>query len=494
MGFTVHRNNASAKIMADTQLKYTLSLKDLFSKGMDKILGKTKQLDGAMGSLQKKADSMSKLAGTIRGGIIGGVVGAGVLSFGKDIIDALSKYEYFSASLRTLLKGDDLQARALNDQLTNLAKTTPFKLTEVQDASKQLLAYGFAASDVTRNLRMLGDVAAGTGQPIGELTYLFGTLRVQGRAFSKDIYQFTNRGINIMKPLAKQFNTTEAAIMGMVEKGLIGFKDVEKAFQSMTSKGGQFFGMMEDQSKTVGGQLSNLGDSWEQLLVNIGQSTRGVIAGTTSFLGEMVNRLGDYFRQANIMNENFAKNGAKNFGFWANALHETIGILTGYNFGYSKITAQENFQKEVYNKFTDPKTLEEAFKNKADLYRMSLEKDKEYKEGKIDRVTADRFQATIQGALGMLQGKTTLLKGAGIDQLGGVSPKTTEDKKKDAAASGGTNISSARPQNLYITINDGLVKQMNIYATTVKESTAKVKEEVAKALLEAVNDVNQVAR
>lgn len=478
--------------MADNNLRYFLSLKDLFSKGIDKAIGKTKQLDGAMTGLQKKADGMNKLAGTIRGGIIGGVVGAGILSFGKDVIDALSKYEYFSASLRTLLKGDALQAKALNDQLTNLAKTTPFKLTEVQDASKQLLAYGFAASDVTRNLRMLGDVAAGTGQPIGELTYLYGTLRVQGRAFSKDIYQFTNRGINIMKPLAKQFNTTESAIMGMVEKGLIGFKDVERAFQSMTSKGGQFFGMMEEQSKTVGGQLSNLGDSWEQLLVNIGQSTRGIIASTTSFLGEMVNRLGDYFRQANIMNENFAKNGAKNFGFWASALHETIGVLTGYNYGYSKITEQENFQKELYNKFTNPKTLEEAFKNKADLYRMSLSKDAEYKEGKIDRTTAERFQATIQGALGMLQGKTTLLKG-GLNALGGSEPKTTEDKKKEVASTG-TNISSARPQNLYITINDGLVKQMNIYSTTIKESAAKVKEEVAKALLEAVNDVNQVAR
>lgn len=489
MGAEVQRYATNKAIMADTNLRYTLSLKDLFSKGMDRILGKTRQLDGAMGSLQKKADGMNKLAGTIRGGIIGGIVGAGVISFGKDVIDALSKYEYFSASLRTLLKGDALTARALNDQLISLAKTTPFKLTEVQDSSRQLLAYGFAANDVTKQLRMLGDVAAGTGQPIGELTYLFGTLRVQGRAFSKDIYQFTNRGINIMKPLAKQFNTTEDAIMGMVEKGLIGFKDVEKAFQSMTSKGGQFFGMMEEQSKTVGGKISNIADAWEQVKVNIGNSQRGIIVGTIDFISKSVNALQEYTASLNRMDEAFEKYGAKQFT-WIQQRGGDIASVLGLS---TKVTDARFLERSLENMYVKPAQKDKlsALNSEASLLRLMSNFSKSFANKEIDKEEYKRGMALMEAARNRIIGNKSLFDSK-IDTAGGITPKTEEDKKKEVGS--GTNVSSARPQNLYITINDGLVKQINIYSTTLKEGTSKVKEEVAKALLEAVNDVNNVAR
>ena len=69
----------------------------------------------------------------------------------------------------------------------------------------------------------------------------------------------------------------------MVSAGKIGFKDVEGAFKDMTKEGGQFFNLMDDQSKTVGGRLSNLSDSWEQLKVNIGKSQSGILSGTVTF-------------------------------------------------------------------------------------------------------------------------------------------------------------------------------------------------------------------
>ena len=57
-----------------------------------------------------------------------------------------------------------------------------------------------------------------------------------------------------------------------------------------------------------------------------------------------------------------------------------------------------------------------------------------------------------------------------------------------------TDVSSARPQSLVININDGLVKQMNIYASTIKESASQIRQEVTKALLETANDANLAAR
>ncbi len=105
--------------------------------------------------------------------------------------------------------------------------------------------------------------------PLGDIAYLYGTLKTSGRVTLMDLRQFAGRGIPIYETLAKRLKTTTTEINNMVSAGKIGFKDVQGAFRDMTKEGGQFFNLMADQSKTVGGQLSNLGDSWEQLKVNI---------------------------------------------------------------------------------------------------------------------------------------------------------------------------------------------------------------------------------
>jgi hypothetical protein len=213
--------------------------------------------------------------------------------------------------------GDAQAAKALENQLVETAKTTPFSLVEVQDATKQLLAYGFSAGKVVENIRMLGDVASALKIPFGDIAYLYGTLKTQGRAFSKDISQFTGRGIPIVKELAKQFKVADGEVMKLVESGKVGFKEVEKAFQSMTAEGGMFFDMMQQQAKTTGGQISALGDSWKQLKVNIGRNEQSILNNTVSFLNKMVDHFSRRFGEIADQQEHFAKFGAKAFrGFW----------------------------------------------------------------------------------------------------------------------------------------------------------------------------------
>ena len=159
--------------MASNNLEYTLRLKDLFSKTMQGAANQVKGLDGKMSKLKQ---SMSGLGTMVA---VAFSVGA-VVSFGKAVIDSLKNYEYFHASLKTMLHGNTLAANALEGQLINLAKTTPFELTEVQQATKQLLAYGFKAGDVVQTMRTLGDVSSGIGAPLGDIAYLYGTLKTSG--------------------------------------------------------------------------------------------------------------------------------------------------------------------------------------------------------------------------------------------------------------------------------------------------------------------------
>jgi tape measure domain-containing protein len=197
-------------------------------------------------------------------------------SFVSELVNVRGEFEQLGVAFRTML-GNKEQADKLMAQSVQLAATTPFKLSDVATGAKQLLAYGTAAEKIPDTLKMLGNVASGVSAPLQDIVYLYGTLQTQGRAYTRDILQFTSRGIPIIGELAKQFGVTTSQVQELVEAGKVGFPQIQKAFQTMTAQGGMFFNLMEEQSKTVTGMLSNLGDAFDMMLNNIGQSNEGII-------------------------------------------------------------------------------------------------------------------------------------------------------------------------------------------------------------------------
>ena len=115
----------------------------------------------------------------------GGLVA--IKKFVSDVIDATGKMQQLDVALSTILQSKS-KADALLAEISEFAKKTPFNLDEVANGAKQLLAYGSSADNVVDELSMLGDVASGLQIPLGQLIYLYGTLRVQGRAYWRDIY------------------------------------------------------------------------------------------------------------------------------------------------------------------------------------------------------------------------------------------------------------------------------------------------------------------
>lgn len=188
----------------------------------------------------------------------GGLVA--IKKFVSDVIDATGKMQQLDVALSTILQSKS-KADALLAEISEFAKKTPFNLDEVANGAKQLLAYGSSADNVVDELSMLGDVASGLQIPLGQLIYLYGTLRVQGRAYWRDIQQFQGRGVNVIEEMAKNLGVTQDQIKSLVEEGKIGFKDVEKAFQSMTSEGGKFNNMLENSSGTWPQRIANIEDT-----------------------------------------------------------------------------------------------------------------------------------------------------------------------------------------------------------------------------------------
>lgn len=230
--------------------------------------------------LDKFADKLGKLAASMG------------LAFGaKELVQNLVKirgeFQQLDVAFRTML-GSAEKADALMSQLVRTAATTPFDLQGVAQGAKQLLAYGIAAEDVNDTLVRCGDVAAGLSIPLGDLVYLYGTTMTQGRMFTQDLRQFQGRGIPIAEELAKVLGTTTDKLGDMVTAGRVTSDVFQQAFNNMTSAGSRFGGLMDEQSKTITGQISNIEDAIDVMFNKLGQQSEGIINTTLSGVSYVV--------------------------------------------------------------------------------------------------------------------------------------------------------------------------------------------------------------
>ena len=218
----------------------------------------------------------------------------GAQSFISQMIAVRSEFQQLEISFGTMLKSKE-KANELMAQLTDLAAKTPFGLQEVSEGAKRLLAFQVPAQEVTETLRRMGDVAAGLGVPMGQLIHVYGQVKAQGKLMTNDLYQFMNAGIPIIAELSKVVGKSETEIKDMVSAGKIGFPEIQAVIKNMTSEGGLFFNLMAEQSKSLGGQISNLQDNFDQMLNEIGKASEGAVSGaisSVSFLVENYQTLG----------------------------------------------------------------------------------------------------------------------------------------------------------------------------------------------------------
>ena len=206
-------------------------------------------------------------------GVLGGATA--LKAFVSEMVNVRGQFQQLEIAFGTMLKSKE-KADKLMSELVDIAAKTPFDLQGVASSAKQMLAYGSSVENAGKELVMLGNVAAGVGAQLGDIAYLYGTLRTQGRAYAVDIRQFAGRGIPIYEELAKVMGVTKDAVSDLVTQGKVGFKEVEQAFQNMTKEGGMYFNLMEEQSKSLTGQISNLGDAWDSMLNEMGKKGEGV--------------------------------------------------------------------------------------------------------------------------------------------------------------------------------------------------------------------------
>ena len=226
----------------------------------------------------KSSDSLTDLLK--KGAALAGITfGAEkIRELGMEIVRVHGEMQQLNIAFSTMLKSQE-KADTLMSGLKTFATDTPFGLMDSAKGAKQLLAYGTTAENIIGDLKMLGNVASGVSAPLGDIVYLYGTLRSQGRAYAVDIRQFAGRGIPIYAELAKVLKVNVDQVNELVSAGKVGFPEVEQAFKNMTSGGGMFEGLMEKQTASVTGQIEKLKDNIQFMFDAIGTSSEGAIYG-----------------------------------------------------------------------------------------------------------------------------------------------------------------------------------------------------------------------
>lgn len=238
-------------------------------------------------SVERSGDEMQNTFNRV-GTAIGAYFSVQALAgFGNELINVRGEFQQMQIALETMLGSKD-KADRLMGQVVNLAAKTPFTLTQVGQATKQLLAFQFAEGEVIDTTTRLGNVAAGLSVPLDQLIRAYGQVKAKGKLMGDDMRQFTEAGVPMVAELAKVFNVTEAEVYKLVETGKVGFDDVKKVISNLTDEGGMFFNLMEKQSKSLTGMVSNLQDAWARMLNEIGQSNEGILAGGISGLTNLV--------------------------------------------------------------------------------------------------------------------------------------------------------------------------------------------------------------
>ena len=258
----------------------TNMLTDSMSQMIERMKSAPTAGEGMTSLFQRVTGDAHMLSATLLGGL-------GFEQLTRSVFNTRSQFQQLEISFNTMLGSAD-KSKQLMDELIQTAAHTPFDMSSITGGAKQLLAYGTEAKDVNKTLVQLGDIASGLNIPLGDLVYLYGTTVSQGRMFTMDLRQFMGRGVPLAEELGKILHQNTTEVQESVSKGKVTSDIFKEAIANMTQAGGRFGGLMEQQSKTLEGQWSNIGDSIQQMFNEIGKKSEGVFSSGLSIISAMV--------------------------------------------------------------------------------------------------------------------------------------------------------------------------------------------------------------
>ncbi len=223
-----------------------------FGSGVQKVTSKIKSAFGSIGSkiknfagdLSNAADTITSKIFNIKSLIAGVATGALVQNSIGIVVDRQNITSQFE-----VLLGSAEKAQERVNELTDFAGMTPFTRDEIFAASKQLQVFTEDALSTGDSLRIIGDVAAGTGQPFEDVALWTGRLYDAMKA-GRPVGEMTSR----LQEMGAISGEDRSKLEELAESG----EDITHIWPSVEKIFSRYDGTMEKLSNNLGNMLTSL--------------------------------------------------------------------------------------------------------------------------------------------------------------------------------------------------------------------------------------------
>lgn len=204
-------------------------------------------------------------------------------------IGIAAEFQQYEVQFEVLL-GNLSDAKNRIEELSLFASKTPFQFPEVIRASRQLEVLTKGALSTGEGLRLVGDVAAGTGVRIDELSMWFGRL-----------YDSLKSGRPAGEALMRlqELGAVSGEARSEIERLTKSNADAEVVWKAVTDEMSRYSGMMQKQSETYEGMVSNLEDSIILMQRTIGNYILPIAQENVQSIISMIEMITESFKTVN---------------------------------------------------------------------------------------------------------------------------------------------------------------------------------------------------
>lgn len=225
----------------------------------------SKGLSGALGSLGGSLGSLKGLTVAAAAGF----AAMKLKDYGQYALSTSAAFEQLAISFR-VMTGSAQTGQELTDAIIELGAKTPMTAQQLSKAAQLLLSFGESVENIIPDLQLLGDITGGEVNRFNQLSLAFAQVGANGKLMGQDLLQMVNAGFNPLQIISQKTGRSMGELRKEMEEGRITFQMVRQAMADAASEGGRYFGLMEQQSQSLNGRLSTLGDTWEQVAKSIG--------------------------------------------------------------------------------------------------------------------------------------------------------------------------------------------------------------------------------
>lgn len=530
--------------MADNkELKYRLSLQDLFTKKMSGAVNETKRMDSTMSGL-----------GSRIGQVIGGLA---IASLGKTIVTTTAKFQGFDNAIITA-SGSAVQGAAnlkfLNDQVDRLGLDINAAYSGYKTFSGALMGTaleGDKANTVFRQVSEAATVMGLSGEQTEGAFLALGQMMSKGTVSAEELRgQLGERIPGAFQIAARAMGVTTMQLGEMMKDGAVISEDFLPKFGAELEK--TFGSRLTSSTDSLQSNLNRMSTEWERLKVTIGteflpeiiKATKGI----ASFLKENKDLIITTIKVVGTIGLAVAafKTGMMVYGAVTTAMElmttanaalnlslgttlGTVGLLAagmvalgvsiyGAISSYQELQtiqsgiAVSNPKKVIDDEINSVTALADRYtalgKSKKDAMMLAIQFEK--KSLVMDIRDAESRLASATTDEGRLAAKNKLeelsLQGRTLNDQSNYLISSYSQGKSLASAKGGkagrgtssssvgssTEVSATRPQSLVINIGK-MVETFELHSSNVTEGFDKIKQKLGNMLVEVANDANNAA-